>query len=99
MENNSELIPVTLWLAERSYRIKIKKEEEEAIRRAAKIADKRVTELRGTFQGKDTQDFLAMALLMYATEQATDPHELNAIDKDTVAILNAKLDQALNGPE
>lgn len=99
MENNAELIPVTLWLAERGYRIKIKKEEEEAIRRAAKVADKRVTELRSSFQGKDTQDFLAMALLMYATEQATDPHELNAIDKDTVAMLNLDLTKELNDSE
>jgi cell division protein ZapA (FtsZ GTPase activity inhibitor) len=69
-----ELIPVNLWLAGRSYRIRIKHEEEEAVRKAVKTADEKIMELKNSFAGKDDQDFVAMCLLIYATDrQGTSP--------------------------
>jgi cell division protein ZapA (FtsZ GTPase activity inhibitor) len=64
-------ISINVWLAGRSYRIRIKPEEEEAIRKAVKLADDKVVELRNSYAGKDDQDFLAMCLLMYASDAAT----------------------------
>jgi cell division protein ZapA len=90
-----ELIPVTLWIAERGYRIKIKKEDEAAIRLAVKLADERLAELRNSYAGKDTQDFLAMCLLMYATDQVTDPQQLNPVQQALVQEMEAKIDKAL----
>lgn len=72
MSHEEELIPVTVWLAERSYRIKVTPSEEESVRRAIKVADEKITELRGSYAGKDNQDFIAMCLLMYATDSATE---------------------------
>lgn len=92
-----ELIPVTLWIAERGYRIKIKKEDEAAIRLAVKLADERIAELRNSYAGKDTQDFLAMCLLMYATDQVTDPHQLNPVQKALIQEMEEKIDKMLNG--
>jgi len=66
------LIPVNLWLAGRSYRIRIKADEEEAVRKAVKLADDKITELKVNFAGKDDQDFVAMCLLMYAADSATE---------------------------
>ena len=78
------LIPVTLWIAGRGYRIRIKSKDEAAVRLAVKIADERVTELRSSFAGKDDQDFIAMCLLMYATDQVTENGELNPVQKELV---------------
>jgi cell division protein ZapA (FtsZ GTPase activity inhibitor) len=79
-----EFIPVTLWIAGRGYRIRIKSKDEAGVRLAVKIADQRVTELRSSFAGKDDQDFIAMCLLMYATDQVTENGELNPVQKEIV---------------
>lgn len=65
---NEDLTPVNLWLAGRSYRILVKKNEVESIHKAVKIADEKISELKQTYSGKDDQDFLAMCLLMYASD-------------------------------
>ena len=87
-----EFIPINVWLSGRSYRIKIKQEDEAAVRNAVKVADAKVAELRQHFAGKDDQDFIAMCLLMYATDGAvkTDDIEItNAITAMTNRIDNA----------
>ncbi|MFT4061138.1 MAG: cell division protein ZapA [Edaphocola sp.] len=89
-----ETIPVTLWLAGRSYRIRIKPKDEAAVRLAIKIADERVNELRNSFAGKDDQDFLAMCLLMYAADQVTEAdNELNPVQKELAQRMIEKIDQ------
>ena len=70
--SNEELIPINVWLAERSYRIRVTPEEEESVRKAVKVADEKITELRESYAGKDNQDFIAMCLLMYATDSSGD---------------------------
>ena len=72
---SDELISINVWLASRSYRIRIRKDEEEAVRRSVKQADEKIAELRVHYAGKDDQDFIAMCLLMYASDHATDPLE------------------------
>lgn len=67
-----ETIPVNLWLAGRSYRIRIKPDEEAAVRKAVKLADDKINELKNSYAGKDDQDFVAMCLLMYAADNAID---------------------------
>jgi cell division protein ZapA (FtsZ GTPase activity inhibitor) len=86
-----EYIPVTLWLAGRGYRIRIKKQDEAAVRLAAKIADERINELRHSFAGKDDQDFIAMCLLMYATDQVTEGNELNPVQQELVKNMMEKV--------
>jgi len=68
---DEELIPITVWLSGRSYRIRIKPQEEESVRKAVKMADEKVLEMRRNYAGKDDQDFLAMSLLTYAADIAT----------------------------
>jgi cell division protein ZapA (FtsZ GTPase activity inhibitor) len=92
-----DLIPVTLWLAGRGYRIRIRKQDEAAVRLAVKIADERITELRSSFAGKDDQDFVAMCLLMYATDQVTDAdNELNPVQAALVSRMKQKIDRVLD---
>lgn len=80
-------------LSGRSYRIRIRPDEEAAVRRAVKVADEKINELRRSYAGKDDQDFLAMCLLMYAAEATvTDNTEADA---EEIASLVERIDQAL----
>lgn len=94
-----ETIPIHLWVGGRSYRIRIKKEDEEKVRFAAKIADERIAELRINFAGRDDQDFIAMCLLMYATDQAVDINALTTVQKDFVETMIHKIDKVLDQDE
>jgi hypothetical protein len=89
---NEELTPLNLWLAGRSYRILVKKNEVDRIHKAVRLADEKILELKNTYAGKDTQDFLAMCLLMYAADSnGTDSISI----EDDIKQLNATLDNAL----
>lgn len=65
------LIPVNIVVADRTYRIKIRTEEEEAVRRVMKEVNEKIIEFKAAYAGKDIQDYIAMALIMYATHPAT----------------------------
>lgn len=86
--SEEESLSITVWLAGRSYRIRINPEEESAVRKAIKLADEKVTEMRSHYAGKDDQDFMAMCLLSYAADTAiesfNDPlmqEELNKLSR------------------
>ncbi|WP_295126914.1 cell division protein ZapA [uncultured Chitinophaga sp.] len=66
-----QLIPVNIVVADRTYRIKIRPEEEEDVRRIMKEVNEKIVEFRTVFAGKDIQDYIAMALIMYATHSVT----------------------------
>jgi cell division protein ZapA len=65
----SELIPVNIMIADRSYRLKITADEEELVRKTGKIINEKIMEFKNDFAGKDMQDYVSMALLWFATEQ------------------------------
>lgn len=65
-----ELIPVNIVIADRSYRLKIQAEDEETVRKTAALINDKITEFRNNLAGKDMQDYVAMVLLWFATEQS-----------------------------
>ncbi|MDP3392345.1 cell division protein ZapA [Sediminibacterium sp.] len=65
----SELIPVNIVVADRNYRLKIEAEDEEMVRKTAQTINEKIAQFKTDFAGKDTQDYLAMVLLWFATEQ------------------------------
>ncbi len=65
----SELIPVNILIADRSYRLKIEAADEEMVRKTADLINDKITEFKTHFAGKDMQDYVSMALLWFATEQ------------------------------
>ena len=89
-----ELIPINVWLSGRSYRIRIRQEDEAAVRSAVKAADTKVTELRQHFSGKDDQDFIAMCLLMYATDGAVSGND--ATVKHALSAMASRIDKLLD---
>jgi cell division protein ZapA (FtsZ GTPase activity inhibitor) len=93
--DNNELIPITVWLSGRSYRIRIKAEEEEAVRKAVKIADEKITELRSHYAGKDDQDFIAMCLLSYAADNALEGSRFNPVLETDVKEMLSRIENAI----
>jgi len=65
----SELIAISALIADRSYRIKINPEDEEVVRKTLKTINDKIIEFKTMFAGKDMQDYIAMVLIWYATEQ------------------------------
>lgn len=65
-----EMIPVNIVIADRTYRIRVEKKDEEKVRKTAQLINQKITEFKVQFAGKDMQDFVSMALLWFATEQS-----------------------------
>ncbi len=60
---------IRVSIAERHYPLKIDKEEdEERIRKAAKLINDRLLQYKQRYSDKDVQDFLAIAALQFAVK-------------------------------
>lgn len=65
-----QLIPVNIVIGDRSYRIKIRPQDEEAVRNTMKVINDKVIEFKTQFSAKDMQDYIAMVLVWFATEKS-----------------------------
>lgn len=63
------LIPISIVVGDRTYRIKIQPKDEEVVRRTIKAINDKIVEFKTLFAGKDMQDYVAMVLVWFATEQ------------------------------
>lgn len=92
----SELIPINILIADRTYRIKTLAKDEEVIRRTLKIINDKIIEFKTQFAGKDMQDYVAMVLIWYATQSGSETNP--ALEKEmTEALLRMEeqMDKAL----
>jgi cell division protein ZapA (FtsZ GTPase activity inhibitor) len=64
-----EMVPINILIGDRSYRIKISPSDEEAVRKVTSIINNKILEFKTQFAGKDMQDYIAMVLIWYATQQ------------------------------
>jgi cell division protein ZapA (FtsZ GTPase activity inhibitor) len=64
----SELIPINIVIADRTYRIKTTVSDEEIIRKTVKMINDKIFEFKEQFAGKDMQDYIAMVIIWYATQ-------------------------------
>lgn len=85
-----QLIPVNIVVSDRSYRIKIKPEEEAEVRRIMKEVNEKIVDFKTAYAGKDLQDYIAMALIMYATHPVTSGGKDQA---STAPFLQEKLEK------
>jgi cell division protein ZapA (FtsZ GTPase activity inhibitor) len=67
-----ELIPISVTVGDRSYRIKVEPQNEETVRKTAKFINDKLVEFKQQFAGKDMQDYIAMVLIWYATQNAQE---------------------------
>ena len=88
MQAMEELIPVNVLIGDRTYRIRIAPSDEEVVRKTLKLINDKIIEFKTMFAGKDMQDYVAMVVLWYATQQkAADSQPL--IDNQTGEQLQA----------
>ena len=64
-----EMLPINIVIGDRTYRIKIKPEDEEPVRKVVKLINDKIVDFKIQFAGKDMQDYIAMVLVWYATLQ------------------------------
>lgn len=65
----NDLIAISAFIGDRSYRVKIRPEDEEVVRRTIKTINDKIIEFKTQFAGKDMQDYISMVMLWYATEE------------------------------
>lgn len=65
---SADIININVIIADRPYPLKIKKSEEEGVRKAAKDINDKVKQFQQVYAAKDKQDYLAMSALMYAVQ-------------------------------
>jgi hypothetical protein len=68
-----ELIAINIIIGDRSYRIRIKPEDEGAVRGTIKTINDKIIEFKTQFAGKDMQDYASMVILWYATQINPQP--------------------------
>ena len=83
MAENTNLIPLNLVIGDRTYRVRINPKDEEVVRKTVKTINDKVLEFKTHFAGKDMQDYIAMVLIWYATEQHAGTAA--GIEKDNLA--------------
>jgi Cell division protein ZapA len=86
-----ELIPINIVIADRSYRIRIKPEDEGAVRSTLKTINDKIIEFKTQFAGKDMQDYVSMVVLWFATQ--TDPQSGKNSSTEFSTILGKLEDQ------
>lgn len=89
-------ISIKITISDRIYPLKVNMEEEEIVRRAAKIINERIKEYQENYAVRDKQDLLSMAVLHYATSVLRTEHKAQSQDTE-VADKVEQLDSLLTG--
>ncbi len=82
-----DLLSIKVQLAERFYPLKIKRSDEENIRKAARLINDKVLQYKQRYSDKDAQDFIAMAALQFVINL------LDCEDQQNVVSLKEELDE------
>lgn len=88
-------ISIKINIADRVYPLRISMEEEELIRRAAKLVNDKIRDYQDNYAVKDKQDLLSMCVLHYATASLKAEKQL-AEEGTEVADKVYQLDQILS---
>jgi len=75
-------ISIKINIADRVYPLKVNMEEEEIIRRAAKLINDRIKDYQENYAVRDKQDLLSMCVLHYATSSLKADTKVSAEDSE-----------------
>lgn len=92
-----ELIPVNILIADRTYRIKTSPSDEEVVRKTVKLINDKIIEFKTNFAGKDMQDYIAMVIIWYATQNLVNNNSSVLINQlaESLSKIESQLDKAL----
>lgn len=88
-------ISIKINIADRVYPLKVDMDEEEIVRRAAKLINDRIKEYQENYAVRDKQDLLSMSVLHYATATLRAEKKMSE-DGTEVADKVYQLDQMLS---
>ena len=91
-------LPITITISGRPYRLTIDRNEEETIRKAAKLIEGQISHYAGNYRYNDKQDLLAMVALHFATISMHAQHEASFATNSlspTLTDINSILTEAL----
>jgi cell division protein ZapA len=89
-------LSIRVNVADRYYPLKVDREDEEKIRRAARMINEKVLQYKQRYTDKDVQDFLAMAALQYVIRLIEEEEKLsNDYLPDAIKELTQKIEAVL----
>ena len=93
-----EMLAINIAIADRSYRLKARPQDEETIRKTATLINEKIAEFKTTFAGKDMLDYVSMVLLWFAVEGTGSANQLVAESEAGKAIeqIHSLLEKALS---
>jgi cell division protein ZapA len=93
-------LSIRVNVADRYYPLKVERENEEKIRKAARMINEKVLQYKQRYTDKDVQDFLAMAALQYVIKLTEEEEKLeNDYVPGAINELIQKIDSVLEKQE
>jgi cell division protein ZapA (FtsZ GTPase activity inhibitor) len=93
-------LSIRVNVADRYYPLKVERENEEKIRKAARMINEKVLQYKQRYADKDVQDFLAMAALQYVIKLTEEEEKLeNDYVPDAIRDMIQKIDSVLETKE
>ena len=91
-----DMLSIKVQIAERFYPLKIKRQDEEKIRQAARLINDKVLKYKQRYTDKDTQDFMAMAALQFVINLIDCEQQQNVVSlEEELGSLSSELDELL----
>ena len=91
-----EQLSIKVQIAERFYPLKIKRTDEEKIRKAARLINDKVLQYKQRYTDKDAQDFMAMAALQFVINLLDCEQQQNVVSLEKELVdLSSELDELL----
>ncbi|HLN53162.1 MAG TPA: cell division protein ZapA [Prolixibacteraceae bacterium] len=87
-------LSITVVIADRPYKLKVQRSEEEGLRKAAKGIEEQIQNYASYFEFKDKQDLLAMVALQFAASSIEFESQLRYRDNEMLEKL-AEIEQVL----
>jgi cell division protein ZapA len=96
--NENEMIPVNITIADRNYRVRIAPKDEEAVRKTAALINQKMVEFKNIYAGKDMQDYISMVLLWFTTEQQSNGQNLYEVEslQNQIDALTASIEKVVS---
>ncbi|QQS50616.1 MAG: cell division protein ZapA [Bacteroidota bacterium] len=93
-----EKLSIKVNIADKFYPLKIDKNEEERIRKAARLINERLLQYKQKYVEKDVLDFLAMTALQNTTRmvELEEKHDVNTVIEN-IKDITEELDEYIKG--
>ncbi len=86
-------LSIKVNVAERYYPLRIEREDEEMIRRAARMINEKILQYKQKYIDKDTQDFIAMAALQFVIKLMENENQADSAPlEESLREMNSELD-------